>query len=158
MIDRCLDYMHQLEEQLEREKRIAQWCGLRWFYIERILNMPQIVYEPFLNFAIESKPYVEDLEDMIVEISTWEYIAQMKLNEYLSLQQLQEYNRRNEVPDELLIMVQNMVNDFQEKTRIPIPYYAPCVEQQQAILNELRLKYIIFLIEKYDKRRNRQTP
>lgn len=153
MIDRCIAHITNLEEQLKYQDRIIECKQLDWFYIERVLKMPQCVYERFIKFVVENNPDIRDIEDLISDCVVWEMSAQAKIEELRFWRKWK--SKLINAPEDVRKLSQELMDDFQLKTRILIN--TNDVDTDKEHLEMLRCKYIDYLIKKYDKRRNRQT-
>lgn len=153
MIERCISHITDLEEQLKHQDRIVECKQLDWFYIERVLKMPQCVYERFIKFVAENNPDIRDIEDLISDCVIWEMSAQAKIEE-LKFWREARAGFDDNTPEEFRKLAQEMMDDFQLKTRIIINTTNDAEIDKQH-LDVLRCKYIDYLIKKYDKRRNR---
>lgn len=153
MIDRCIAHITNLEEQLKYQDRIVECKQLDWFYIERVLKMPQCVYDRFIKFVVENNPDIRDIEDLISDCVVWEMSAQAKIEE---LNFWREWKSKLiDAPEDVRKLSQEQMDDFQLKTRILIN--TNDVDTDKEHLEMLRCKYIDYLIKKYDNRRNRKT-
>lgn len=117
--------------------------------------MPQCVYERFIKCVAETNPDIRDIEDLISDCVVWEMSAQAKIEE-LKFWRNARAEFDDNTPEELRKLMQEMMDNFQLKTRILINT-ADDVDTDKEHLEMLRCKYIDYLIKKYDKRRNRQT-
>lgn len=153
MIDRCIAHITNLEEQLKYQDRIIECKQLDWFYIERVLKMPQCVYERFIKYVAETNPDIRDIEDLISDCVVWEMSAQAKIEELRFWRKWK--SKLIDAPEDVRKLSQELMDDFQLKTRILIN--TNDVDTDKEHLEMLRCKYIDYLIKKYDKRRNRQT-
>lgn len=152
MIDRCIDYMHNAEQQLERERRIQECYGIDQKLLYKILDFPKSVYDRFIDFVDTKQICIDDAENLARDIISWEKRVTDTVYEYHFLKQQKKFIVYNDVPDEVREYITQMVDEFQIRTRIMVsPYLSDEDDPDEIRIECLRAKYIKYLFDKYDK-------
>ena len=155
MIDRCIAYMHNAEQQLERERRIQECYGIDQKLLYKILDFPKSVYDKFINFIDTEEICIDDVENLARDIISWERRVTDTIGEYHFLKQQKKFIVYNDVPDEVREIITQMIDEFQARTRIVVsPYLSDEDDPDEIRIECLRAKYIKYLFDKYDNRRN----
>lgn len=159
--------MHDAEQQFERERRIQECYGLDQKLLYQILEFPKSVYDKFIDFINTKQICNYDAENLARDIIYWEWRTQLTMKEFYSLQRDKSlianmYIKTPEITEskefqEFEDVIKKNIDEFQNRTRliVSLSLYDEVLDEDRK--HRLRDKYLNYLFDKYDNRRNRKT-
>lgn len=165
MIDRSIDYIKELEHKCEREKRIHLCYGIDQRLLYKVIELPDIVFSRLIEYIENNELETEEAEEIIYDILYWERRTQLTIEEFYSLKRdktliAELHSRTPEIAEfkefqEFEDVIKKNIDEFQNRTRliVSVSLYNEVLDEDRKLI--LRNKYLNYLFDKYDKRRNR---